>query len=97
LHALAGGLTDPASKSKALEFMGYLENHETIPPERIEETVRKVIAIRGSFIFDNGIPTDKLWRYAIDQTMKYKAIQPSYVGRVMNEAVVKWREGALAV
>lgn len=88
-------LKEPESKIKFQEFIGYLENNPEIPGRRIHEIAGKVYAIRESYIFDNGIPTDRLWRYAIEETIKHNASQPSYLGRVMSNAVVKWREGAL--
>ena len=77
------------------EFLGYLENNEHMQFKRIEEIVRKLFALRESLNMNDGVPADKIFCYAVDEAMKHDALQPSYVGTVIRNAVVKWREGAL--
>lgn len=78
-----------------LEFMGYLENEQAIPARRIHDIVRKVASLRETFSMETNTPVDKLFCYSIAETMKHKAAQPSYVGKVMQNALMRYRDGAL--
>jgi hypothetical protein len=83
------------SQHKVLEYIGYLENQKTIPAGRILDWVNTIWNLRESMVMNDGVPTDRLLCYAIDQAIEHKAERPSYIGKVMQNAVIKWREGAL--
>ena len=88
-------LKSESSRTKLLEFVGYLENQESIPAKRVQEFTDQLFNLHGSLIGDNGIPVDKIFCYALEETMKAKVFQPAYAGTVMRNAVMKWRDGAL--
>ncbi len=83
------------SQQATLKYIGYLENQKTIPGNRILDWVNTLWNFRESMVMNDGVPTDRLYCYAIDQAIEHKAERPSYVGKVMQNAMVKWREGAL--
>jgi len=75
------------------EFLGWLESRPEIPGKRVHETIFKLANLRQSLIADNGIPRDKIFVYALRETMKHDSFSASYVAKVMQNAVMKWREG----
>jgi hypothetical protein len=76
-----------------LEYLGFLENNPAIPGERIYDLVDRAWTLRESLVGDNGCPYDDIFCYAIEQTIKYKGATAGYIGRVINDSVVKWRDG----
>lgn len=93
--AKANLFREEATRTKMQEFIGYLVEQGTVPHERIMEMTSQLWNLRESLVFESAIPTDKVFRYAVDQAIKYKAASVSYVGKVLREAVMKWREGVL--
>lgn len=85
----------PDTQIKVKEYIGYLENIKTIPGFRILDWINTLWNLRESLVMNDGVPTDRIFCYAIDQAMEHKATRPSYVGKVIQNAVIKWREGAL--
>lgn len=85
------------TRIKVHEFIGYLVEQGTVPHERIMEMTNQLWNLRESLVFEGQVPTDKVFRYAVDQAIKYKATSISYVGKVLREAVMKWREGVLKI
>lgn len=88
-------MADDGTKLRMLEFIGFLESDGAIPGARILDFVNRLWNLREGLVFDNGLPADKIFRYALDETMKAKAKSPSYVGKVIQNAISKWRDGAL--
>ena len=84
-----------ACKNRVLEFIGYLENNPLITYASVLELVTKVWNIRQGLTMSDGVPADKIVAYALSQTMKAKVFNASYIGTVVRNATIKWRENAL--
>jgi hypothetical protein len=88
-------MTSETTQARMRDFLGYLENKPDVPYKRIEEIIRKLFALRESLNLNDNTPSDRIFCYALDQAINHDALQPSYVGTVIRNAMIKWREGAL--
>lgn len=95
--AKAGLFKDEATRTKMLEFIGYLEEKRTVTPEQIRDMTDRLWNMRESLVSDNGVPVDGIFQYALNEAIKYKADSIAYIGKVIREAVMKWRDGVLKV
>ena len=85
---------DEPTRIKILEWVGYLENEETVPDRRILDSMKQLWNLRESMIGDNGMPAGKIFRYAVEQTMKHKAKNADYTAKVIQNTIIKWRDGS---
>lgn len=79
------------------EYLGFMEQNPFIPYARIHEISSKLHALRESLNMSEGIPADKIFSYAVGEALKAKAVSASYIGKVIQNSVIKWRENALKV
>jgi hypothetical protein len=80
------------ARTRALEFIGYLENNELITYPAIAELMCKVWSFRQGLTFSDGVPADRIVKYALGQAMKARAFNASYIGKVIQTATIKYRE-----
>ncbi len=94
--ARAKAESHPSNRCRAalLRYLGFIENEPGVPGHRIEDLVNRAWGLRESMIGDNGLPADEIFDYAIEQTIKYKAFTPGYIGRVISDSIMRWRDGA---
>ncbi len=85
---------DEPTRKKILEWVGYLENEETVPDRRILDSMKQLWNIREGMIGDNGLPAGRIFRYAVEQSMKHKAKNADYTAKVIQNTIMKWRDGA---
>ena len=94
--ARAKAESHPSNRCRAalLRYLGFIENEPGVPGHRIEDLVNRAWSLRESMIGDNGIPADEIFDYAIEQTIKYKAFTPGYIGQVIQDSTMRWRDGS---
>jgi hypothetical protein len=85
---------DDATKLHVTEFIGVMEADSAIPEHRIVAVVRELWNARqGLNIEAENLPQDKLFNYALEESMKRGVRQVSYVKSVLRNGIMKLREG----
>lgn len=83
------------TRRKVEEYEGYLQNKHDVPAARVDQILREIWNIRERLNMEtlSAGQADRIFRHALEESMKHDAGSSAYIARVIQTDVMKVRDG----
>lgn len=93
LGQVIGLIEDADTRDVFLEFLTVLDADKTVAAGEIVDRVTHAMNAREQLKLHPGAPVERMIRYALTETMKGNARSSAYTDTVIQNALVRWRDG----
>lgn len=93
LTQVIGLIEDGDTRDVFLEFLTTLDADTAVATGDMVDRVNHAMNAREQLKLHPGAPFERMIRYALDATMKGKARSSAYTDTVIQNALVRWRDG----